>query len=83
LALDVNVDGPNEVAPELALVALVDGGHRAHLREKIVASAARESIVMADETKMIENLGKLLLLVETMRLALPLSRCQLKPPLDP
>jgi ribose 5-phosphate isomerase A len=75
LALDVNVDGADEVAPGLALVK---GGHGAHLREKIVASAARQFIVVADETKVVEKLGKFPLPVEVIRLALPLVRRQLK-----
>jgi ribose 5-phosphate isomerase A len=75
LALDVNVDGADEVAPGLALVK---GGHGAHLREKIVASAARQFIVVADETKIVEKLGKFPLPVEVIRLALPLVRRQLQ-----
>src|SRR5580704_7358112 len=68
-ALDVNVDGADEVAPGLALIK---GGHGAHLREKIVASAARQFIVVADEAKLVEKLGKFPLPVEVIQLALPL-----------
>lgn len=67
--LDVNVDGADEVAPGLALIK---GGGGAHLREKIVASAAREFIVVADETKVVEKLGKFPLPVEVVQLALPI-----------
>ncbi len=67
--LDVNVDGADEVAPGLALIK---GGGGAHLREKIVASAAREFIVVADESKVVEKLGKFPLPVEVFQLALPL-----------
>lgn len=73
--LDVNVDGADEVAPGLALIK---GGGGAHLREKIVASAAREFIVVADETKVVEHLGKFPLPVEVIQLALPLVSRQLK-----
>jgi ribose 5-phosphate isomerase A len=73
--LDVNVDGADEVAPGLALIK---GGGGAHLREKIVASAAREFIVVADETKVVEHLGKFPLPVEVVQLALPLVTRRLK-----
>lgn len=83
--LDVNVDGADEVAPGLALIK---GGGGAHLREKIVASAAREFIVVADETKVVEKLGRFPLPVEVIQLALPLvtrrlEELGLKPTLRP
>ena len=83
--LDVNVDGADEVAPGLALIK---GGGGAQLREKIVASAAREFIVVADETKVVEKLGKFPLPVEVIQLALPLvtrrlDELGLKPTLRP
>ena len=62
--LDVNVDGADEIAPGLALIK---GGHGAHLREKIVASAAAAFIVVADETKVVKKLGKFPLPVEVDR----------------
>jgi ribose 5-phosphate isomerase A len=43
-----------------------------------VASAAQQFIVVADETKMVERLGRFPLPVEAIRLALPLVRRQLK-----
>ena len=83
--LDLNVDGADEVAPGLALIK---GGGGAHLREKIVASAARAFIVVADESKVVEKLGKFPLPVEVFRLALPLvfrrlDELGLKPALRP
>jgi ribose 5-phosphate isomerase A len=67
--LDVNVDGADEVAPGLALIK---GGHGAQLREKIVASAAQQFIVVADEAKVVKKLGRFPLPVEVIQLALPL-----------
>lgn len=67
--LDVNVDGADEVAPGLALIK---GGGGAHLREKIVASAAKQFLVVADESKVVETLGRFPLPVEVIQLALPL-----------
>lgn len=73
--LDVNVDGADEVAPGLALIK---GGGGAHLREKIVASAAKQFIVVADESKVVETLGRFPLPVEVIQLALPLVTHRLK-----
>jgi ribose 5-phosphate isomerase A len=72
--LDVNVDGADEVAPGLAVIK---GGHGAHLREKIVASAAERFVVLADESKVVSKLGKFPLPVEVVRMALPLVKRQL------
>ena len=67
--LDLNVDGADEVGPGLALIK---GGGGAHLREKIVASAARQFLVVADSTKLVPELGRFPLPVEVFQLALPL-----------
>ncbi len=73
--LDLNVDGADEVAPGLALIK---GGGGAHLREKIVASAARQFIVVADSTKVVQQLGQFPLPVEVIQLALPLVERRLQ-----
>jgi len=67
--LDVYIDGADEVAPGLALIK---GGGGALLREKIVASAAKKFIVVADSTKVVKVLGKFPLPVEVIKMALPL-----------
>ena len=67
--LDVYIDGADEVGPELALIK---GGGGALLREKIVASAAKQFIVVVDSTKVVERLGKFPLPVEVVKMALPL-----------
>jgi ribose 5-phosphate isomerase A len=72
--LDVYIDGADEVGPGLALIK---GGGGALLREKIVASAAREFIVVADSSKLVEHLGKFPLPVEVIQLALPLVESRL------
>jgi len=66
--LDLYVDGADEVGPGLALIK---GGGGALLREKIVASAAREFLVVVDSTKFVERLGKFPLPVEVVKMALP------------
>jgi len=72
--LDVYIDGADEVGPGLALIK---GGGGALLREKIVASAARRFIVVADSTKLVPVLGKFPLPVEIIQLALPLVQRRL------
>ena len=59
--LSVAVDGADEIGPELALIK---GGGGALLREKIVAAAADRFVVIADETKLVERLGRFPLPVE-------------------
>ena len=66
--LDLYVDGADEVGPGLALIK---GGGGALLREKIVASAAKEFLVVVDSTKLVEHLGKFPLPVEVIKMALP------------
>ena len=66
--LDLYVDGADEVGPELALIK---GGGGALLREKIVASAAKEFLVVVDSTKLVERLGRFPLPVEVIKMALP------------
>ena len=66
--LDVYIDGADEVGPGLVLIK---GGGGALLREKIVASAAKEFVVVVDSTKMVERLGRFPLPVEVVKMALP------------
>jgi ribose 5-phosphate isomerase A len=66
--LDLYVDGADEVGPGLALIK---GGGGALLREKIVASAAKEFLVVVDSTKIVERLGRFPLPVEVVKMALP------------
>jgi ribose 5-phosphate isomerase A len=71
--LDIYVDGADEVTRADGLgLALIKGGGGALLREKIVASAAREFICVVDSTKLVEHLGKFPLPVEVIKMALPL-----------
>jgi len=67
--IDVAVDGADEVGPELALIK---GGGGALLREKIVVSAAKRFIVVADASKVVKRLGKFPLPVEVIPMAAPL-----------
>ncbi len=67
--IDLTVDGADEIGPGLALIK---GGGGALLREKIVASASRRFIVVADSRKVVPRLGKFPLPVEVIPMAAPL-----------
>jgi ribose 5-phosphate isomerase A len=64
--IDVNVDGADEFDPQLRLIK---GGGGALLREKIVASAAKQFVVIADATKRVPVLGRFPLPVEVIKFA--------------
>jgi ribose 5-phosphate isomerase A len=66
--IDVTIDGADEIAPGLALIK---GGGGALLHEKIVASASKRFIVIADSSKIVTRLGKALLPVEVIPAAAP------------
>jgi ribose 5-phosphate isomerase A len=59
--LDLTVDGADEIDGALNLIK---GGGGALLREKIVAAASDRMIVIADESKWVETLGRFPLPVE-------------------
>jgi ribose 5-phosphate isomerase A len=59
--LDLAVDGADEIDPELNLIK---GGGGALLREKIVAMASRDMVVIADESKLVNRLGRFALPIE-------------------
>jgi ribose 5-phosphate isomerase A len=53
-AIDLAIDGADEVDPQLRLIK---GRGAAHTREKCVAAAARQFIVVIDEQKLVPRLG--------------------------
>jgi ribose 5-phosphate isomerase A len=66
--IDVAIDGADEIGPGLALIK---GGGGALVHEKIVASASRRFIVVADSSKVVTRLGKFPLPVEVIPIASP------------
>jgi ribose 5-phosphate isomerase A len=52
--IDVTIDGADEVDPDLNLIK---GGGGALLREKVVAQASRQNIIIVDESKLSNRLG--------------------------
>ena len=52
--IDITIDGADEVDPDFNLIK---GGGGAHLREKIVAQATERLIIVADDSKLVDQLG--------------------------
>src|SRR5471030_199985 len=69
--LDLTVDGADEIDPALNLIK---GGGGALLREKIVAAASDRMIVIADDSKWVEVLGRFPLPVEVVPFGLAATR---------
>ncbi len=59
--LDLTIDGADEIDTALNLIK---GGGGALMREKIVASASAKMVVIADDTKLVETLGRFPLPIE-------------------
>ncbi|WP_249870332.1 ribose-5-phosphate isomerase RpiA [Oceanobacillus saliphilus] len=64
--LDMTIDGADEVDQNHQLIK---GGGAALFREKIIAQAARELIIIVDSSKMVTNLGKYPLPIEVLPFA--------------
>jgi ribose 5-phosphate isomerase A len=69
--LDLTVDGADEIDPHLNLIK---GGGGALLREKIVAAASDRMIVIADDSKCVEALGRFPLPIEVIPFGLGATR---------
>jgi ribose 5-phosphate isomerase A len=69
--LDLTVDGADEIDPALDLIK---GGGGALLREKIVAAASDRMIVIADDSKWVDVLGRFPLPVEVVPFGLAATR---------
>jgi ribose 5-phosphate isomerase A len=64
--IDVTIDGADEFDPQLHLIK---GGGGALLREKVIASASQQVVIIADSTKQVAVLGKFPLPVEVIPFA--------------
>lgn len=73
--LDLTIDGADEIDPHLNLIK---GGGAAHLREKIVETASKRFIVIADDTKWVQTLGKFPLPLEVAPFGLEATRRRLR-----
>jgi ribose 5-phosphate isomerase A len=70
--LDLTVDGADEIAPDLSAIK---GGGGALLREKIVAAASTRMIVIADESKWVDALGRYPLPIEVVPFGVAPTGC--------
>jgi ribose 5-phosphate isomerase A len=66
--IDVTIDGADELDDHLRLIK---GGGGALLREKIVGSATKQYVIIADSSKRVPLLGKFPLPVEVIKFAQP------------
>jgi ribose 5-phosphate isomerase A len=73
--LDLDIDGADEVDRKLDMIK---GGGGALTREKIVASAAKQVVIVADETKLVETLGVFKVPVEVLPFALATATAEIK-----
>jgi ribose 5-phosphate isomerase A len=64
--IDITIDGADEVDPQLRLIK---GGGGALTREKVIATASRKMVVVADSSKAVAVLGKFPLPVEVIAFA--------------
>lgn len=60
-AIDITIDGADEIDPQ---GQLIKGGGGALLQEKMVAAASRQLVIIADHTKLVQQLGAFPLPVE-------------------
>ena len=72
--LDLVIDGADEFDKELTLIK---GGGGALVREKIIAQASQQMIVVADDSKKVESLGRFPLPVEVIQFSWKETRRQI------
>ena len=73
--LDITIDGADEFDQSMNLIK---GGGGAHLQEKIVAFGSDRMVVIADETKKVNKLGKFPLPVEVVKFGSASSQKQIE-----
>ena len=73
--LDITIDGADEFDQSMNLIK---GGGGAHLQEKIVAFGSDSMVVIADESKRVNKLGKFPLPVEVLQFGSTSSQMQIK-----
>ena len=74
-SIDIYIDGADEVDKDLNLIK---GGGAALLREKILAFNSKEFVVIVDNSKLVDHLGKFLLPVEIIPFAMELTLKQIQ-----
>lgn len=74
-SIDIYIDGADEVDKDLNLIK---GGGAALLREKILAFNSKAFVVIVDNSKLVEHLGRFLLPVEIVPFAMELTLKQVQ-----
>lgn len=74
-AIDLTIDGADEVDPQFNLIK---GGGGALMREKLIAYNTRHYIIIVDESKMVQQLGAFPLPVEILPFGYELTLAQLR-----
>lgn len=74
-SLDLTVDGADEIDSHKRMIK---GGGGALLREKIIASISRNTIIIVDESKVVSHLGKFPLPVEILPFGYPATLVQIE-----
>ena len=73
--IDITVDGADEIDPKKRMIK---GGGGAHVREKILASSSGEMVVIVDESKLVDSLGRCKLPVEILFYGSPATRMKIE-----
>ncbi|HEY4255539.1 MAG TPA: ribose-5-phosphate isomerase RpiA [Chlamydiales bacterium] len=73
--VDLTIDGADEIDPKKRMIK---GGGGAHTKEKILAIASSEMVVIVDETKLVSSLGREKLPVEILFYGSPSTRSQIE-----
>lgn len=73
--IDITVDGADEIDPKKRMIK---GGGGAHTREKILATASREMIVVVDESKLVPSIGTKKLPIEVLFYGSPATRMHIE-----
>lgn len=73
--VDITVDGADEIDHKKRMIK---GGGGAHVREKILAAASKEMVVIVDESKIVESVGVHKLPVEILFYGSPSTRKKLE-----
>ena len=73
--IDLTVDGADEIDPQKRMIK---GGGGAHVREKILAAASNEMVVIVDESKLVDSLGRAKLPVEVLFFGSPTTRLRIE-----
>lgn len=69
--IDITVDGADEIDPQKRMIK---GGGGAHVREKILASCSKEMVVIVDESKLVDRVGRGKLPVEILPYGFPATK---------